>query len=81
MLSSGSLVIRDARILTMNSQQLRAGALYTINATRIGFEEQDKGSLEVGKLGDMVVLSRDPFGVEPSHIKEIPVDMTFLADR
>ncbi|MGD8474257.1 MAG: amidohydrolase [Anaerolineae bacterium] len=56
-------------------------ALYTINAARIGFEEHDKGSLEVGKLGDMVVLSGDPFGVEPDHIKEIPVDITIVGGQ
>ena len=56
-------------------------ALYTINAARIGFEEQDKGSLEIGKLGDMVVLSRDPFGVEPGYIKDIPVDMTIVGGQ
>ena len=55
--------------------------LYTINAARIGLEEQDKGSLEVGKLGDIVVLSEDPFGVEPSQIKEIPVEMTIVSGQ
>jgi hypothetical protein len=56
-------------------------ALYTINAARIGLEEQDKGSLEVGKLGDMVVLSGNPFGVERAHIKDIPVDMTIVGGQ
>ena len=56
-------------------------ALYTINAARIGFEEHDKGSLEVGKLGDMVVLSEDPYGVEPGQIKEIPVDITIVGGQ
>jgi len=52
--------------------------LYTINAARIAFEEREKGSLEVGKLGDLVVLAEDPFEVEPSHIKDIPVEMTVI---
>jgi hypothetical protein len=52
--------------------------LYTINAARIAFEEEDKGSLEVGKLGDMVVLEADPFEVDPGRIKEIPVEMTVI---
>jgi urease alpha subunit len=81
MSGSGNLVIRDANILTMNPRQPRARALYTINAARIGFEEQDKGSLEAGKLGDMVVLSGDPFGVEPGNIKDIPVDMTIVGGQ
>jgi predicted amidohydrolase YtcJ len=52
--------------------------LYTINAARIGFTEADRGSLEVGKLGDFVVLGEDPFQVEPERIKDIPVEMTVL---
>jgi predicted amidohydrolase YtcJ len=56
-------------------------ALYTINAARIGFEEQDKGSLEVGKLGDMAVLAEDPFRVGPGQIKDIPVAMTIVGGQ
>ena len=52
--------------------------LYTINAARIAFEEEDKGSLEVGKLGDLVVLGADPFEVDPDEIIEIPVEMTVI---
>jgi len=52
--------------------------LYTINAARIAFQEADRGSLEVGKLGDLVVLAKDPFETDPSHIKDIPVEMTVI---
>jgi predicted amidohydrolase YtcJ len=52
--------------------------LYTINAARIAFEEHDKGSLEVGKLGDFVVLAEDPFAVEEGGIKDISVELTVL---
>lgn len=52
--------------------------LYTINAARIAFEEGDKGSLEVGKLGDFVVLAQDLFEVDPGHIKDISVEMTVI---
>jgi predicted amidohydrolase YtcJ len=52
--------------------------LYTTNAARIAFEEQEKGSLQVGKLGDFVVLAEDPFAMDPGQIKDIPVDMTII---
>jgi len=52
--------------------------LYTLNAARIAFEEQDKGSLEVGKLGDLVVLAEDPYAVDPAGIDDIPIEMTIL---
>jgi predicted amidohydrolase YtcJ len=52
--------------------------LYTINAARIAFQEADRGSLEVDKLGDFVVLAEDPFEVEPGRIKDISVEMTVI---
>jgi predicted amidohydrolase YtcJ len=55
--------------------------LYTINAARIAFEEQDKGSLESGKLGDFVVLAQDPFRIEPGTIREIPVEVTVVGGK
>jgi predicted amidohydrolase YtcJ len=52
--------------------------LYTVNAARIAFQESDRGSLRVGKLGDFVVLGADPFEVDPGHIKDIGVEMTVI---
>jgi predicted amidohydrolase YtcJ len=52
--------------------------LYTINAARIAFQEDDRGSLEVGKLGDLVVLAEDPYQVDPREIKDIAVEMTVV---
>jgi predicted amidohydrolase YtcJ len=37
------------------------------------FEEKDKGSLEVGKLADFVVLSADPTAVEPDTLAQLKV--------
>jgi predicted amidohydrolase YtcJ len=53
-------------------------ALYTTNAACIAFEEKEKGSVEAGKLGDLVVLDQDPFQVNPERIKDIPVGMTIV---
>jgi len=64
-------VTRDAmsqhECLTVD-QTLR---LYTLGSAYIGFEEQSKGSLEVGKLADFAVLSEDPYAVEPRHLEHI----------
>lgn len=52
--------------------------LYTVNAARIAFQELDRGSLQVGKLGDFVVLGKDPFEVNPGRIKDMAVEMTVI---
>ncbi len=52
--------------------------LFTINSAYSSFEEEIKGSLEIGKLADMIVLDRDIFTVEENEIKNIKVDMTVV---
>jgi hypothetical protein len=44
----------------------------------VGFEEKDKGTLEVGKLADIAVLAEDPFAIQPERIKDLKVEMTIV---
>ena len=55
--------------------------MYTIDAAFASFEEKVKGSIEVGKLADLVVLSRDPRRVSPDEIKDLAVETTFVGGR
>jgi predicted amidohydrolase YtcJ len=52
--------------------------LYTVNAAYQQFDEERLGSIEVGKLADMVVLGEDILTVPPDRIIDIPIDMTVV---
>jgi len=51
---------------------------YTKNAAYLTFEEGLKGSIEPGKLADLVVLSNDILTCPEEEIKETKVEMTML---
>ena len=53
-------------------------AMHTTTAAFAGFEENQKGTLEVGKLADITVLAEDPYLVAGEKIKDINVEMTFV---
>ena len=57
---------------------LEAIKMFTINAAKFAFEEDQKGSIEPGKAADLVVLSEDPFAVDPERIGKISVLMTLV---
>jgi len=44
----------------------------------VGFEENEKGTLEPGKLADIAVVAEDPFEIQPEKIKDLKVEMTLV---
>lgn len=52
--------------------------MHTINGAYASFEESLKGSIEVGKLADLVVLSDDIARVPVTHLRHLPVAMTVV---
>ena len=70
-------VVGPGEALTMPE----AIAGYTRLAAHLTFEESIKGSLEVGKLADMVVLSQDLLTIDPAQTMNTEVDLTILGGR
>jgi predicted amidohydrolase YtcJ len=50
----------------------------TLNGAYASFEEDIKGSIEIGKLADLAVLGRDPLVENPSSLITIPVQRTMV---
>ena len=73
-------ITRDGELLGPDQRARVADAVagYTSAAAFVSMEEHDKGTLEVGKLADLVVLDADPFEVEPMAIKDIAVLATVV---
>jgi len=53
----------------------------TINGAYASFEEQIKGTIEAGKLADLVVLGQDPFKSEASSLLNVPVERTMVGGK
>ncbi len=55
--------------------------LYTINNARIMGVEKERGSIEVGKLADVAVLSQDILSVAPDAIRDTRALMTVVGGK
>jgi hypothetical protein len=54
---------------------------YTVGSAFAEFQEKEKGTLSVGKLADLVILSRDIFKIDETEIEKVKVVMTILGGR
>jgi predicted amidohydrolase YtcJ len=76
-LTSGGQVLGAGQVITLD-QALRA---MTLDSAYLAFEENLKGTLTEGKLGDVVVLEADPYEVPPQEIKDISVSATIVGGQ
>lgn len=56
-------------------------ATYTIGSAYLQFEEDERGSIAVGKRADLVLLSADPAKVAPEAISDIEVQATYIGGK
>jgi len=53
----------------------------TLNGAYASYEENLKGSIEAGKLADLVVLGRDPLKEDTSTLIKIPIERTMVGGK
>jgi hypothetical protein len=73
---SGGVLGADQKISRKEALQLE-----TINNAYLTFEEKIKGSIESGKLADLIVLPEDILSCPEKHIEQMQVSMTMVGGR
>ncbi len=81
--SAISRKLKDGSVFYPDQKMSRIEALrsYTINVAKSGFEEKIKGSLEVGKLADIVILSKDILTVPEDEVPTTEVLYTIVGGK
>ncbi len=54
---------------------------YTIDGAYAAFEEDIKGSIEMGKYADLVIVDRDPLTIDPHDLRNVKALLTMLDGR
>ena len=71
--------VQDYRQAIAQAEQ--AVRLYTINCAYLHHEEKTKGSLEPGKLGDLIVIDRDVLTCPVDDVRATRVLYTILGGK
>lgn len=59
----------------------RALKMCTYNGYYTSFDEKDRGSLEVGKIADMVLLDSNPYEIPKERLREVKVKQLYLQGK
>ncbi len=73
---SGQVIGPDQRVSREDALRMT-----TINAAKLSFDEKRKGSIEVGKFGDLAILSDDFLTCEESRIMDIRSVVTIVGGK
>ncbi len=55
--------------------------MYTYNIAWTSFDEKERGSLENGKIADMIILNKNPLQLAPGNLLELKVEKLYLSGK
>ena len=55
--------------------------MFTYEVAWTSFDEQERGTLEKGKIADLVVLNRNPLEMEPENLRDLSVEQLYLSGK
>jgi predicted amidohydrolase YtcJ len=58
---------------------LDALRMYTYEVAWTAFDEKQRGSLEEGKVADLVILNKDPLVMDPTQLRTLKVEKLYLS--
>ncbi|MGI9203791.1 MAG: amidohydrolase family protein, partial [Woeseiaceae bacterium] len=73
---SGRVFAKEEALTVMEALQA-----YTLYGAYLSFEEDKKGSIEPGKLADMIVLDQDILTIDSAHIIDVNIEQTWLGGK
>jgi predicted amidohydrolase YtcJ len=71
--SSGDVLYADEGV-----KPIEAIRAYSIDGAHAAWEEDIKGSIEAGKLADLIVINKNPLKINPEELKDIKTVMTII---
>ena len=55
--------------------------MFTYQTAYMGFDDKERGSLEAGKIADMVLLNKNPLEMKPENLLELKVKEIYLQGK
>lgn len=55
--------------------------LFTSNAAWMSFDDKQRGTLETGKIADMVILNKNPLAMKPKDLRQLKVEKLLLQGK
>jgi predicted amidohydrolase YtcJ len=55
--------------------------MFTHEVAWMSFDEKERGTLEPGKIADMVVVNRNPLEMKPEELRDLEVEQLYLSGK